>query len=357
MTYGAITIVVGVLFFLGIHRFGWRRIAFSPFTIRPSRMTVARLGLAVHRREDVDRVNGILARFASGFNAMLTARSESQWRATGEATEPLERPFVEEGIAMGYALRNLFHYRPEEFESRLVKRLPQFRYLYYVGLGFWSGMRNHSPSKVESIAQGLDPLYRYLCFDGYGFKYAFFDRPRNPERIRVLDGLTGYARNAAYQGVGRALYFRFLAAPDRLVQAMRSLGEYAADAAAGVGLAAAFVNPDRLERAQALGEDLPPEWRGHFHLGMCFGLKARIVNDLDFFNEVVGGLAPRVQGAVFASIRECDRVELLVRADGDPDGYRRWRERVTGWLAENIEFPMAGVKSSARPSYTPAKVS
>ncbi len=320
-------------------------------------MTVARLGLHVEDRADIARVENILSSFAGGFNAMITARSEALWRAHGESAPPLDRPFVEEGIAMGYSLRNLFQYRPEEFETVLVKRRPEFRYLYYVGLGFWSGMRNHSPSRIVSIVEGLDPLYRYLCFDGYGFKHAFFDHPRDANGLRRLNELPGYARNAAYQGVGRAFYFRFLSRPDLLVREIRALAGYAPDAAAGVGLAAAFVNPDRLALAQVLGAKLPAEWRDHFHLGLCFGLKARAVNDLEYFQGLMETVAPQVQDAVWTSIRECDRVELLVRADGMPDGYRRWRDRVTEWMTDHVVYPLQGVRSAAARSYIPAAVS
>jgi hypothetical protein len=343
---------------------GWRRILFGPFTIRPRRMTVAQLRLNVVAGENTRRVNSILRHFVTGFNTMLTARSERHWRTAAESVEPLFRPFSEEGVAMGYTPRRMMRFDARDFESRLVRSRPEFRYLYYVGLGFWSGMLNHRVARLSGIADRLDPLHRFLVFDGYGFKVAFFDHPRNPDALDRLTRLSGYARNAAFQGVGRALYFRFMDDVPGMIEGTRRLGAFAADAAAGIGLAAVFVNPDRIEIARQLGAQLTSEWHSHFQLGMCFALKARSINDLDAFETFLAAMGADVREAACAAVRECDRIELLVRDElrrrdterqpiGHDDGYRVWRERVAAWLDEHIEYPLTGVKT-ARTSAAPS---
>ena len=345
---GPLAILLGLAVLFGS---GWWRSFFRAFAIRPSRMTVRKLGLRVTSPDDVKRVDTVLSNFAGGFNAIISARSESGWRKHCQIVEPLFRPFAEEGAAMGYTLRHLFRYDADAFEREIVKPQPEFRYLHYVGLGFWSGMRNHDATRVMRIADGLDPLHRNLCFDGYGFKQAFFDYREKPEVLRRLDELDGYARNAAYQGVGRALYFLFLGEPETIVEHTKRMGEHAVDVAAGLGLAATFVNPDRLHKARALAEAMPRELQDHFHLGMCFALKARSINDREYLERCVAELDPGVREAVWASIRECDRIELQVRSmDGEvrEDGYRQWRHQVTEWLADHIDYPMAGVRTSVR---------
>ena len=327
---------------------GWWRLAFRAAAIRPSQMTVEKLGLLVNSPEDVARVDAILGHFAGGFNAMISARNEAGWRNHGQSIEPLYESFAQEGVAMGYTVRSLFRYNARDFEATVVKPRPEFRYLHYVGLGFWSGMRNHSAARLAKIVEGLDPLHRYLCYDGYGFKKAFFEYRKNPDVFRQLDALDGYAANAAYQGVGRAFYFLFMGDPDVLIRHIRQTGDNAKDVAAGLGLAAAFVNPDRLEKARSLGLALPEEWRAHFHLGMCFALKARSINDRNYLERCVEKEAAGVREAVWASIRECDRIELLVRSrlgELGADGYGQWRRQVTDWLGEHIEFPMVGVSA------------
>lgn len=338
-------VALGLLIVAVCARSGLRGV-FAPFRINPRRMTVERLGLGVEGAENVERVDGILGHFLGGFNATITARSIADAMAKCDAVPVLYRPFAEEGLAMGYTLHRFLRYDPKGFESAVVRPRPEFRYLYYVGLGFWSGMRRHSAAQVERVAQDLDPLHRYLCFDGYGFKRAFFDLPKSEQGLRPLDSLQGYARNAAYQGVGRALYFLHMDQPKSLVSRIRSLGDYANDAAAGVGLAMAFVNPDRLDRVFAAARALPAEWHRHVHLGLCFGLKARSINDLSEFEKNLSALSSDVRHAVWSSIRECDRVELLVRAESGSDRYRMWRERVTAWMEANIDYPLQRAQSS-----------
>ncbi len=328
---------------------GWWRYVFALWTIRPQQVQVDRLGLLVSAREDVERINSILGSFAGGFNAMVARPSTTAWKAYCESMPALQRPFAEEGAAMGYTLRGLFAYSPAAFEADIVRPRPEFRYLHYVGLGFWSGMRGHDAERLAGVTKGLDPLHGYLCYDGYGFKHAFFDYPKDETVLRKLETLEGYARNAAYQGVGRALWFRFMDRPDLFVEHVSRMGVHAVDAAAGSGLAAVFVNPDRLEIARAWGAKMPVEWQPHVHLGMCFGLKARSINNVEQFEHDTANLDSKVKDAVFSSIRECDRIELLVRAERGEDGYRQWRARVTQWMVEHIEYPLAGVKCVAQP--------
>ncbi|MEK7730477.1 MAG: hypothetical protein AAB363_01330, partial [Planctomycetota bacterium] len=64
---------------------------------------------------------------------------------------------------------------------------------------------------------------------------------------------------------------------------------------------------------------------------MCFGIKARSINNVEQFEHDTAGLDSPVKDAIFASIRECDRIELLVRAE------RRQpvAQRLTGLLADD----------------------
>jgi len=327
---------------------GWWRIAFAVFGIRRRRMTIERLGFVIRSPADAERVNGILASFSGGFNAMIARPSFSAWMRYCDSLPAVYRPFAHEGAAMGHTLRRLFRYHPAVFEEQMVRPRPGFRYLSYVGLGFWSAMRSHEPQRLTRVVEGLDPLYGFLCYDGYGFKHGFFDYLQEPACLGRFDLLAGYARNVAYQGVGRAFWFLFMGDHDALIEHIRRLGPYACDAAAGLGLAAVFVSPDKLEIALRLGAKLPPEWHDQFHLGMCFGLKARSINDPGQFGRDLARMDREVQEAIRAAIRECDQAEHRVRTDGGKDGYRRWRGRVTRWMASHVQYPLAGIKPLVR---------
>ena len=336
--------VLGGLLLVAVLLTGWWRLALAPWRISSRKMTIERLGLVV-AEADVERANGILRHFAGGFNAMLTSPSESGWRRYCDSVPVHFQPFVHEGAAMGHTPRRMFRCEPETFEAEMVNPTPGMGYLHYVGLGFWAGMGNYSPERLAGVVGGLDPLHGHLCYDGYGFKHAFFDYPSNPAVLEKLDGFEGYARNAAYQGVGRAFWFLFSGDPELLIEHTRRLDDYTGDVAAGVGLASVFVNPDRLEGALELGRRLPEEWHDDFHLGTCFGLKARSINDPGQFERDLARADARVREAVLASVGECDRVEAETRSQRGRDGYQRWRALVTEWMASHVEYPLAGLKS------------
>lgn len=332
---------------------GWWRSALILFRIPAHSMTVERLGLRVTVPEDIHRVDTILQNFVGGFNRMITAASYRKCQDDCDALPSEHRPFAHEGVAMGYMLHFL-RFDPAAFERRLVRRRPGYRYLYYVGLGFWAGMRRQHPRRLIRMVGGLDPLHRYLCFDGYGFRYAFLDYLKRPDSIRALDRFDGYAVHAAYQGVGRAFYFLFMNDADLLVEHIDGLGRFAHNAAAGAGLAAAFVHTDRLEVARTLARKLPESWQPHFQLGMCFGLKARAIADPEQFAKNSELWDGPEREAVHRSIEACDEIEARVRAGGGDDGYRRWREQVTLWMTERIQYPLASVRKSIRPVHSSA---
>jgi hypothetical protein len=342
-----IAVVVGVVILLAIT--GWWRIALRPFGIPVRNMTVERLKLAISSPEDVDRINTLLRSFSGGFNAMISSASIGGARRYCDSLPSLFQPFAQEGHAMGFVLRRPLGHSPRRFEEEVVGRRPGFRYLHYVGVGFWAGMRNHSAERLATVVRQLDPLHGCLCYDGYGFKQAFFDyreqliEGREPD-LAPLDAFTGYARSAAYQGVGRAFWFLFMDRIDELVDHAERVYPFAAEVGAGLGLASVFTHPDRLEVAINVGRQVPEAWHDHFHLGMCFGLKARSICDPKAFEQYMGRLDPGVRDAALASVRECDRVELEVRSEGGEDQYRRWRERVAAWMADHMLYPLAGLK-------------
>ncbi len=329
---------------------GWWRAALLPLRIKPETMTVSQLGLEVPA-EHAPRIDSVLEAFAGGFNRMMCSPSPSAWERYCESLPPLCEPFGREGAAMGYSMRRPLRGSPADFERCMVRRSPAFCHLYYVGLGFWSAMRNHAPSRLARIVDELDGLHGFLCYDGFGFKHGFFDYPKDPASLGRLNALDGYARNAAYQGVGRALFFYFMGDTEDLIQRLDALGDHASDAAAGVGLAAVFIFHDRLDVAREAAAAMPEQWHEQVHLGMCFGLKARSINNPDQFERDSAHLDDAVQEAVRESLAECDRVESRLRDRGAADAYRCWRESVAEWMTGHVEYPLAGVRLRSEALY------
>jgi hypothetical protein len=306
-------------------------------------MTVSALGFHVHDPADVATVENICGAFAGGFNMMLTAKSRRRGWEFSDSQPMFLRPFAEEGAAMAYPLRDMFRFTPERFERDVVARRAQYAYLHYVGLGFWHAMRNSAPQKVGRIVSRLDPLHGMLCWDGYGFKVGFFDYERDPSAVGRLAEITGYARHVAHQGLGRSLWFRYLGDPNRLIEALESLGPFAPDAASGVGLASTFASINRPAQAFRLVEQFPEVWRGHALLGMTFGYKARALCSPEFFDCKIATLDQERRGAIRAAVAQCDLVESQVGREGGSDGYRRWRDRLIEWLEEHVEYPFAAL--------------
>ncbi|MEE9294191.1 MAG: DUF1702 family protein [Phycisphaerae bacterium] len=316
------------------------RLVLRPACIKPGTMAPAKLGFKVSRPEDCSCVEGICEAFAGGFNAMIAGRSSRAWSQYSDGLPVFFRPFAEEGAAMGYPLRAIGRFSPHGFEESLVRRRPGYRYLHYVGLGFWHAMRDHAPARLERIVAQLDPLLGMLCWDGYGFKFGFFDYADESRWRPRLAALDGYAVHAAYQGLGRSLWFRFMDQPAELIEQIRSCGPYAGDVAAGAGLAVVFTTVDRPERGLEVLEQMPEGWHPDVLLGMCFAYKARSISDPDFFAHALDGYQDARRDAITAAIERCDGVESVIRRDGvRSDAYRRWRETLRMWLQEHIEYP------------------
>ena len=89
------------------------------------------------------------AAFLQGYNAMLEQSSTREVAELGLSVPAHFRPFFFEGAAMGYLPRGYLSsgFGIDSAERELLAMNPGFRYLYYVGLGFWLGIRGR-PSSI-----------------------------------------------------------------------------------------------------------------------------------------------------------------------------------------------------------------
>jgi hypothetical protein len=318
----------------------WRTML-RPLRIKPERMNWRRLGMQLAGRDDQERVERICEAVAGGFNAMISCPGEEDWAAYCDGLEVHYRPFAREGAAMGYLLRHPLGAGRKRFERAVVQAHPEGTYMHYVGVGLWHGMRSEKAGRLEKCTADWDPMYRMLCYDGFGFKSGFFDYGSIHERATRFRSLEGYRGRAALQGVGRSLWFRFMNNPERLVSEIRGFGEEArADLAGGLGLASVFVHVDKLEPVWELAGEVPGEWRGQFQLGMAFAFRARELNDPDYFEECLSKLGDARREGIRAALGECVRIEGEIRSRREEDGYRLWRERLSGWMEENLSYPL-----------------
>ncbi len=264
--------------------------------------------------------------FLGGYNTMLRTASIDEVARQGLAVEAHFRPFFFEGAAMGYLPRGWLSagYDARSVERDLHAMHPDYRYLYYVGLGFWFGMRHpRDPSRIERLAPYLDPIYLPLCYDGFGFKTGFFDFPTRPGALRRLDRVPAQYRAAAWQGFGRALFFVYMDDPegfdrlrDRLPAAHRE------DLETGRALALAFTGVDHPARLLAhLDAAVDDRQRAARLLGITWALTAREMTDAAYLKSCLAS-GPAAGRHFLAQLPPLCRNALATAGD-----YAGWQQR------------------------------
>jgi hypothetical protein len=178
-------------------------------------------------------------------------------------------------------------------ERGLLGLDPAYRYLYYVGLGFWHGFRHaRRPDRIERLAAHVEPLSLPLCYDGYGFKLGFFDFPADPAVARRLERCPDDRRRFAYQGFGRAQFFTRMDDPVGFRHLCDALPEYVEDLEFGRALARAFTGVDRAAALLRWLEQADAGERAARLVGTTWGLTARHACDPAYFRSCMAGTDP-----------------------------------------------------------------
>lgn len=269
--------------------------------------------------------------FIGGFNAMLQTETLEQVAAEGLRVDPHFRPFFFEGAAMGYLPRGYLRAgcTAREAERALLRMHPGFRYLYYVGIGFWFGMRHPGrPSSVEALAAHIDPIYFPLCYDGFGFKIGFYDYPGRKAMRRLAGDCPPEHAPFIHQGFGRALFFVFMDDEEGFERVRETVSpERRGDVEFGRSLAVAFTGVDRpAEIVKYIEAAAGEEDRAARLGGVTWGLAAREMNDPDYFNRCIGA-APAGAADLLRRLPEACRAALEA-SSSYLDWQRRTRDEV-----------------------------
>lgn len=328
----SIIIVLGGILFLKYGYFLFRQ--------NPESLSVSKLGFQAETPETRKKVEDIGRAFLTGYNTMLTHTNLDEIRKVGEKFPPFLRPFFFEGTAMGYSPKAFFsaRYKRENFEEVTCTIKKEYLFLYYIGLGFWYGMRyRHNPRKVEKLVSQLDSDYKYLCYDGFGFKFGFFDYVKNPKVIEKCQKFSGYARHACYQGVGRSLWFVFMSAPERIFEQCNRLEEaYQGDCYSGLGLAVAFTNINNLRFALDFAETIDAKHRGHYYLGFAIAVYTRQMNDNEYFLKQLERLDAQGKETFLNTIEIChDCFDKTSRIKTE-NSYADWRSCILKSIESSI---------------------
>jgi hypothetical protein len=188
---------------------------------------------------------------------------------------------------------------------------PDFRYLYYVGLGFWYGFRHRRrPERLARLADSIDPLYFPLCYDGFGFKLGFFDGPQDDGVRAALARCPEPFAAQAYQGFGRSMFFVTMD-DDTGWHALRETfpAERGADLEFGRALARGFTGIDRPDALVAYIETARNAADRTSRLtGITWALTARRMNDAGYYASCLLSASDRARALLEPLPGICDRM-------------------------------------------------
>jgi enediyne biosynthesis protein E3 len=312
--------------------FGWlrRRV----FGIRAEEVLVAQRGFRV----DDDKIRGHLEQiggvFLHGYHAALEAAGAGQLAEALDQTEGKYRGFAFEGASMGLFLLDLFTpWKGDRLRRFLAGPAARHAYMVHVGAG-WALAQLRC--RVDRALAQFDPLLGWLAIDGLGFHQGYFRWPDTVIRQRVPSGLTGYARRAFDQGLGRSLWFVEGAEFHRIAETIRRFPEARhPDLWSGVGLACAYAGGVPERAIESLKASAGPH-SSNLAQGAAFAAKAR---------ERAGNPAAHTELAcqIICGMPAKPAASLTDRAleDLSPDGalpaYEVWRQRIrANWIEEVV---------------------
>ena len=283
------------------------------------------------------RLEQVGASFLGGYHAALEHSVSQQLIDELETIQAELRGFAYEGAAMGLALLDLF--TPWQ-NSRLGQFLKgsgnSHTYMVHVGVG-WIWARTPG---LFANSKGLDPLLRWLAFDGWGFHDGFFHGAKYLRGHPAPKRLKGYERRVFDQGLGRSLWFINGGRPERISASIQNLApERHGDLWGGVGLAATYAGIVSAATLGDLRERCGQHWP-QLAQGAAFAAKARqrAGNISDYTNLAVDCLCGV---SVSEAAQLCDRTLENLPATGPQPPYEVWRERIQKHFAESPQLQTA----------------
>lgn len=303
------------------------KIMWRPFLLSPVEASFGRRGFASPSQERTDQFETIGEAFIEGYNKGVLARDSAEVRLASMDVDPFFRGFAVEGSAMGVAVHDAFSLRRPVLPELVAEFAPDFTYLAHVGCG-WAMAR--LPWRRAPILKALDPLLRWLAFDGMGFHDTYFKPRRVLSFWRRVS--SGYAARAYDQGVGRALWFACGGSAEDAVRTIRRFPlSRQGDLWAGLGLAMAYAGcGDQSDFRIALAAaELN---RDHFAQGIAFACEAR----------ARAGVLPPAADLAAMTVCQMSALELSERVrfaredlsagDADVPDYEVWRGRTSSSL-------------------------
>lgn len=263
--------------------------------------------------------------FLEGYHAALNTARPASLESRLEGIEPERRGWGFEGAAMALALQDeLTPWNRSRLTNFLAGPGDRHAYMMHVGAG-WAMARLNRPQAL--LLNRLDPILRWLAYDGWGFHEGYFNWKRCCIDLARPQRLGGYALRAFDQGLGRCLWFIAGANVERIVALIHEFPlDRQADLWSGIGLASTY--------AGGMPEDIMFNLRrasGAFSSnaaqGAAFAAKARLR---------AGNCAPQTDMAcnVWCDMTAdeaaiiTDETSISLSDRHECPAYERWRQRI-----------------------------
>ena len=305
----------------------FRRLARTLFAISPRETSIATRGFHCDGDEIRERLEGIGATFVGGYHAALEV--DPPELAVRLDREPAAaRGWAYEGAAMSLTLLDILTgWRQGRLHRLLDGAGDAHVYIIHVGAGWVLGRLPLSPG---GLLARLHPVYRWLAMDGYGFHEGFFHARTAIAGQRVPRKVTGYARRAFDQGLGRSLWFVEGANVERIAATIRAFApERHPDLWSGVGLACAYAGGVPPEEIEALRRAAGP-WAPELAQGAVFATAARtraghVPVHTEIACQVLCGAGAEATAAVAS---EAEHGLPPDAEDGTRPAFETWRRRI-----------------------------
>ena len=303
-----------------------RRLYASLLRLSPTEVTFERRGFRGGDANMRARLENVGLSFLHGYHAALEQDPSEHLEQRLEEIDVDQHGFAYEGAAMALTLLDLLSpwRRPWRLDGFLAGRGDAHVYMAHVGAG-WAIAR--LPVSLRSVMKRLDPLLRWLAMDGYGFHEGYFHWPRSVDGQKIPRRLSGYARQAFDQGLGRSLWFVEGADVERIAATIGSFpAERRSDLWCGIGLSSTYAGGLDKERLTALLE-AGREYARELAQGSAFAAEARRrAGNPAPHNELACRLLCGLSVDEAAQLTEATRRDLP--ADGDEPAFQVWKTRI-----------------------------
>jgi enediyne biosynthesis protein E3 len=311
-----------------------RRILGGLLAISASEVTVERRNFRVSEDGVRRRLEAVGAAFLRGYHAAFAIHELSLLSRNFESIEPDFRGFAFEGAAMAMTLLDCLV--PSNL-SRLGLLLEgpgaAHIYLVHVGVGWALARIPWKRFRLEESLNGLDPLFRWLAVDGYGFHEGYFHFPKYIKNQKKPAWLSPYALRIFDQGLGRSLWFVMGA---NVHEITRTIGDFGTsrrpDLWSGVGLACAYaggVSESSIKTLRQLGDEYIPQ----LAQGAAFAAKARErAGNQSFYTELACNTLCGTSATEAAAAADVAQ-EMLSPQDEEPK-YAAWQRHIQMMFAK-----------------------